>query len=90
VVPISAALLSGGEAHLLTLVDLLTEGMEKGVYVRWPHPKEADNRSGLCKGCPTPAICRGWPEAETLRFADHEKMRLLHIARAIDALEGDE
>ncbi|MFO7767986.1 MAG: hypothetical protein R6W82_03385, partial [bacterium] len=74
--------------RVTSLVGRLRASMEQGVFLRLPHERGRDNRSGLCRGCPSPALCRAWREEESLRHMREERLRSLHAARKIDRLGG--
>ncbi len=69
------------------LVDNLAAAMREGVFLRSPHEKGQD-RDGLCRGCPSPEVCRAWREEEARRLSGEERMIPLHAARRMDELGG--
>jgi len=73
------------------LLGALLASIETGVFLRLPHDKRKDNRTGLCSNCPTPTICRTWRLEEARRYVEADRMRSLHLARRIGPIvEGDE
>ncbi len=69
------------------LADLL-HSIEQGVFVRLPHDDRTDNQTGLCTGCPTPAICRAWRLEESNRHRKSDLLKPLNTLRSIDHVAG--
>jgi|GEM_PF-1774531 len=75
---------------ILGLVADIVDSIEGGLFLRLPHEQGTDSQSGLCRGCPTPTICRGWPDEESLRYLRHERLAALNRVRARSSLDSGE
>ncbi len=75
-------LIGPGETRLGVLIDDLIASIESGVFLRLPHEKGTDSRTGLCTGCPTPSICRAWHIAESVRHLRHDRLHPLNRVRS--------
>jgi len=75
---------TGGRRDLDRLVVSLLDSMGQGVFMRLPHDERRDSRTGLCAWCPTPTICRGWREEESLRHYSDELLAPLNMVRSME------
>lgn len=77
-----------GKEKLDRLMGALLASIEAGVFLRLPHDKRMDNRTGLCSNCPTPTICRTWRLEEARRHAEADRLHSLHLVRRIGPIVG--
>lgn len=80
---------ASARGRLERLVQHLCESMRAGIFFRYPHPRGEDNRTGLCRGCPSPDLCRAWREEEALRHVEEDLLIRLHAARRMEKMEGE-
>ena len=78
--------MEAGREEVEKLVDQLLNSIESGVFTRLPHDKASDSRTDLCKGCPTPPICRAWRIQESQRHRKSDELRPLNVARKIGVI----
>ena len=83
-------LVKSGKGELGRLLDALLGSLESGVFIRLPHDKRRDDRTGLCRDCPSPTICRAWRLEESRRHLQSDRLLSLNVARKIGSVEVEE
>lgn len=84
-----ADLIESGRRVLDYLLSTLLESIESGVFLRLPHRDATDDRTDLCKGCPTPTICRTWRLEESVRHSGSDLLKSLNAIRKIRSIPGE-
>lgn len=82
-VEVDAGLVERSNKALKTLIDALLNAVESGVFLRLPHERRLDSQTGLCRGCPSPTVCRSWNLRESYRLVENPELKPLHVARRI-------
>ncbi len=80
--------MDAGRKEVERLVNQLLTSIESGVFTRLPHDRATDSRTDLCKGCPTPSICRAWRIQESQRHLKSDELLPLNVARKIGVTGG--
>jgi RecB family exonuclease len=83
VVEAESAHIEQSSEALTTLIDSLLRAVEAGVFLRLPNDRRLDSQTGLCRGCPSPTVCRSWNLRESHRLVENPELKPLHIARRI-------
>jgi RecB family exonuclease len=84
-----AGLVERSTEALESLIDTLLNAIESGVFLRLPNDRRLDSQTGLCRGCPSPTVCRSWNLTESHRLVENPELKPLHIARRIGGVAGE-